>query len=68
MEGFYGIELLTVDEAAHMLRVSRMTVYRQIHSGELPSVRFGRSIRIPASAIEAYLPHPPTTPEPEDGD
>lgn len=53
---FHGVELLTVDEVAEALRVSRMTVYRKVHSGELPSVHFGRSFRIPASAMEAYLP------------
>jgi excisionase family DNA binding protein len=28
-----------------------MTVYRLVHSGELPAVRFGRSYRIPESAV-----------------
>lgn len=53
---FHGVELLTVDEVASVLRVSRMTVYRKVHSGELPSVHFGRSFRIPASAMDAYIP------------
>ena len=34
-----------------MMRVSNMTVYRLVHSGELPAVRFGRSFRIPESAV-----------------
>jgi excisionase family DNA binding protein len=46
---------LTVAEVAHMLRVSRMTVYRWIHAGDLPAVRFGRSFRVPQKAVEMFL-------------
>ena len=28
-----------------------MTVYRMVHAGELPAIRFGRSFRIPESAV-----------------
>lgn len=52
---FANIELLTVEEVAAILRVSKMTVYRKVHTGELESVHFGRSFRIPANAIERYL-------------
>jgi len=37
------------------MRVSTMTVYRLIKSGELPAVRVGRSYRVRGSAIEQYL-------------
>jgi excisionase family DNA binding protein len=50
--------LLTVAEVADMMRVSRMTVYRMVHSGELPAIRFGRSYRIPAAAVEDLLRRP----------
>ncbi|WP_155838500.1 helix-turn-helix domain-containing protein [Arthrobacter castelli] len=53
---FEGIDLLTAVEVAAILRVSKMTVYRKIHSGELPSVHFGRSFRVPVTALEAYFP------------
>ena len=43
---------LTVAEVADMVRVSRMTVYRWVHAGELPAVRFGRSFRVPHQAVE----------------
>nr|WP_026820352.1 helix-turn-helix domain-containing protein [Arthrobacter castelli] len=62
-QAFSKIELVTVREAAAALRVSRMTVYRHIHSGELPSVHFGRSYRIPATAVDAYLNRPTGTSE-----
>ncbi len=39
---------LTVSEVADRMRVSKMTVYRLVHSGELPAVRFGRSFRVSA--------------------
>lgn len=45
----------TVTEVAEMMRLSRMTVYRMIHAGELPAVRFGRSYRVPESAVEQIL-------------
>ena len=46
---------LTVAEVADMLRVSRMTVYRWVHAGDLPAVRFGRSFRVPQQAVDAFM-------------
>ncbi|MET0590849.1 MAG: helix-turn-helix domain-containing protein [Naasia sp.] len=46
---------LTVAEVADMMRVSRMTVYRLVHSGDLPAIRFGRSYRVPESAVVAAI-------------
>jgi excisionase family DNA binding protein len=46
---------LTVAEVAEELRVSGMTVYRLIHSGELRAVRVGRSFRVPTDAVDEYL-------------
>lgn len=45
----------TVAEVAKLLRVSKMSVYRLTDSGELGSLRVGRSIRIPADSYRAYL-------------
>ncbi|MCY1224304.1 putative DNA-binding proteinA [compost metagenome] len=42
-------------EVAELMRVSKMTVYRLVHSGEMPAVRFGRSFRVPESAVEQYV-------------
>ena len=52
------IRFLTVAEVAEMMRVSNMTVYRLVHSGDLPAVRFGRSFRIPESAVVAAIETP----------
>ena len=41
------------ERAAAMLDVSRSTVFRMLASGELPSVKIGKSRRIPVAAIEA---------------
>jgi len=49
------VRFLTVAEVADMMRVSRMTVYRLVHAGELPAIRFGRSFRVPESAVEHML-------------
>ncbi len=49
------VRFLTVAEVAEMMRVSSMTVYRLVHSGELPAIRFGRSYRIPESAVAELI-------------
>jgi excisionase family DNA binding protein len=49
------MRFLTVAEVALLMRVSRMTVYRLVHSGELPAVRVGRSFRVPERAVHDYL-------------
>ncbi len=49
------VRFLTVAEVAEMMGVSKMTVYRLVHSGELPAIRFGRSFRVPESAVEAAI-------------
>jgi excisionase family DNA binding protein len=46
---------LTIAEVAAALRVSKMTVYRLVKSRALASVRFGKSYRIPESAVEDYI-------------
>jgi excisionase family DNA binding protein len=37
------------------MRVSNMTVYRLIKTGELPALRVGRNYRIRESEVDAYL-------------
>ena len=46
---------LTVAEVAELMRVSKMTVYRMVHAGELPAVRMGRSFRVPQVAVENLI-------------
>lgn len=48
-------KFLTVAEVAAMMRVSKMTVYRLVHNGDLPAVRVGRSFRVTEEAVNEYL-------------
>jgi excisionase family DNA binding protein len=49
------VQFLTVAEVATLMRVSKMTVYRLVHSGELLAVRVGKSFRVPEKAVHEYL-------------
>jgi excisionase family DNA binding protein len=55
LKSFEDAHYLTVAEVALAMRVSNMTVYRLVHEGELPAVRFGKSYRVPAQAVKEYL-------------
>jgi excisionase family DNA binding protein len=44
-----------VAEVAAIMRVSKMTVYRLVHGGELTAARVGRSFRVPEPAVREYL-------------
>jgi excisionase family DNA binding protein len=52
---FVGDRLLTVGEVAATMRVSNMTVYRLIKSGDLPALRVGKNYRIRESDVDVYL-------------
>jgi excisionase family DNA binding protein len=47
--------LFTVAEVAAAMRVSNMTVYRLIRSGELPALRVGKGYRIFEADLERFL-------------
>ena len=53
--GLAEVKFLTVAEVATVMRVSKMTVYRMVHGGDLPAVRVGRSFRVPEKAVHDYL-------------
>jgi excisionase family DNA binding protein len=57
-----GVHFLTVAEVAAIMRVSKMTVYRLVHGGELAAVRVGRSFRVPEPAVREYLRDATTIP------
>ncbi|MBT9143405.1 MAG: putative DNA-binding proteinA [Syntrophomonadaceae bacterium] len=46
---------LTVEEVAKLLRISRASAYESVRTGQIPSVRFGRTIRIPRCALLRLL-------------
>lgn len=56
--------LLKPEEAAAQLRIATNRVFDLIRSGELTSVKIGRSRRIRASDLEAYVNGLPAEPAP----
>lgn len=53
--GLSDPKFLTIAEVAALMRVSKMTVYRLVHNGELPAVRVGRSFRVSEDDVDEYL-------------
>jgi excisionase family DNA binding protein len=47
--------LYTLQEAADLLRISRTKLYELLDAHELESVHIGRSRKIPADALRAYV-------------
>jgi excisionase family DNA binding protein len=47
--------LLRPEEAGQVLGISRSKVYAMLNSGQLPSIRAGRTIRVPRAALEKWI-------------
>ncbi len=47
--------VLTVEEAAGLLRISRGLAYEMVRTGRLPSIRLGRRLLVPRPALERML-------------
>lgn len=47
--------LLTPEQAAHRLRISRSTMYELMASGQVESVKVGRARRVPVDALTQYV-------------
>jgi len=58
---------LTVKEVGFRLNLSRHAIYRLIESGELPSHRFGRAVRLDPVDVEEFIARSKQTPA-VDGD
>ena len=51
-----SVQLLTIKDAALRLAISTRTIHREIAAGRFPRpVKIGRSVRVPLSALEAYV-------------
>lgn len=48
-------EYLKVSEVAEFLRIGRSRAYELVGSGEIPSVRIGRSVRVSRRKLERWL-------------
>lgn len=49
------MELLTVTEAANVLRVNRLTLYRMVTANTIPHLRVGRKILLDPVALRAWM-------------
>lgn len=47
--------LLRASQVAQQLNISRALAYRLMQTGEIPSVRFNRSVRVRPSDLDAYI-------------
>ena len=47
--------LLTYEQAGKVLGVTGRTVWTLVHRGNLPAVRFGRSVRIDPADMRAFI-------------
>ena len=47
--------ILTIDEAAVVLRISRQSAYEAARRGEIPTIRLGRRILVPRRALEKLI-------------
>lgn len=47
--------LLRIEEAAEALSLGRSKTYELIKADQLPVIRLGRSVRVPAAALEKWV-------------
>ncbi len=47
--------VLTVEEAAELLKISRPSAYQAVQRGEIPVIRIGRRILVPVAALAKLL-------------
>jgi excisionase family DNA binding protein len=47
--------LVTPEEAARRLSIARSSLYELVLTGEVASIKIGRSRRIPVDALTAYI-------------
>ena len=50
-----GVQLLSIPQLCQELGMGKSWIYRRLRSGEIPSVRLGRSIKIRRDELEEYL-------------
>ena len=50
-----GLDLLSIPELCQELGMGKSWVYRRLRSGEIPSVKLGRSIKVKREDLEEYL-------------
>jgi excisionase family DNA binding protein len=48
-------QLLTVAEAAHVLRVKPSRLYALLRARTIPAVRIGRQVRVSSETLDAFI-------------
>ena|SRR5215204_5098082 len=49
------LHLLSIDEVCNALGMGKSWTYRKIKSGEIPSIKLGRSIKVKRQDLDQYL-------------
>lgn len=57
------MSLLTVPEVAKLLRISRAKAFDMARRNEIPTVRMGRSVRVPAESLDEWVKARTTKPK-----
>jgi excisionase family DNA binding protein len=50
-----GVKTLTIPEVASLLRINRNVAYAAARRGEIPTIKFGRALRVPVAALRHLL-------------
>jgi excisionase family DNA binding protein len=50
-----GVQLLSIPQLCQELGMGKSWIYRRLRSGEIPSVRLGRTIKVRRDELEYYL-------------
>jgi excisionase family DNA binding protein len=50
-----GVQLLSIPQLCRELGMGKSWIYRRLRSGEIPSVRLGRTIKVRRDDLEQYL-------------
>ena len=50
-----GMDLLSIPEVCQELGMGKSWVYRSLKSGEIPSIKLGRTIKVKRADLEGYL-------------
>lgn len=50
--------VLSVQQLAEVLQIGRNAAYQLVNTGQIRSIRIGRTIRIPQAALLEYLNNP----------
>lgn len=59
-------QLMTVEQVADKLQISRLTLYSLINTGKITAVKFGRILRFQVAEIERFIEDSQTKNEPEE--